>query len=101
MITVSYSKMEIRYKRVNKVGISLSQALGVLVGILRFDSVLCGVRENYQTATIAFLETEFSIPFFLLHVKTDFLEDEGHLQFVVIFYNICLESTSYCYWKTN
>jgi hypothetical protein len=34
-------------------------------------------------------------------VKTDFLEDEGHLQFVLNFYNVCLDSTSYCYWKTN
>jgi hypothetical protein len=69
--------MEIRYKSVNKVGISLSQALGVLVGILRFGSVLCGVRANYRTATISFLETEFSSPFFLLH---EICENRFHLR---------------------
>jgi hypothetical protein len=45
------------------------------------------------------LNSPFLFFSFMKFVKTDFLED-GHPQFVVIFYNVCLESTSYCYWKT-
>lgn len=52
---------------IKRLGYLFLKLLEFSLGILRFDSVLCGVRANYQTATIAFLETEFSIPFFLLH----------------------------------
>ncbi len=76
--------------------------LEFLLGILRFDSVLCGVRANYQIQ-LPFWKLNSPLLFFsfIKFVKTDFLEDEGHLQFVVIYYNVCLESASYCYWKTN
>jgi hypothetical protein len=69
------------------------------------DLILCfvGSEQTIKLQQLPFwkLNSPFLFFSFMKFVKTDFLEDEGHLQFVVIFYNIFLESTSYCYWKTN